>query len=266
MKITAVRFIQGGSPLPEPGFWPAWWPRQPIYEIGYSIVVIETDEGLTGFGPGSVRLGAGRGSGAGWSSEPFVREKVLGADPTHIGRLIGAPENLREQRPPPLMIEHALWDLLGKAAGLPVFKLLGGYRSEVPAYCSTGSTLSPEEHVDQAWDAYKRGYRAIKLRLHRAELADDLAAVRAVREALPDDMAIMADANQAQNPYWSRATALKAARALQEMGVLWLEEPMPGLRRGRAARLARQGRDSHRRGREPVPPVQFPAVRRTGPV
>jgi L-alanine-DL-glutamate epimerase-like enolase superfamily enzyme len=222
MRITAIRIIQGGSPLPEPGFWPAWWPRQPIHEIGYSIAVVETDEGLTGFGPGSARL-----SSSGWSAEAFLHEKVLGADPTDIGVLIHAPEYLRQQRQPPLVIEHALWDLLGKAAGLPVYKLLGGYRTEVPAYCSTGSTLSPKEHVEQAWDAYKRGYRAIKLRLHRAALADDLGAVRAVREALPADMAIMADANQAQNPYWSRATALEAARALEEMGVLWLEEPMP---------------------------------------
>lgn len=227
MQITAVRFIQGGSPLPEPGFWPAWWPGQPIEEIGYSIVVVETDEGLTGFGPGSVRRSGSRRSGGHWSAEAFLREKVLGADPTQIGALIHAPEYLRQQRPSPLFIEHALWDLMGKVAGLPVYKLLGGYRSEVPAYCSTGSILSPQEHVDQAWDAYKRGYRAIKLRLHRPELADDLAAVRAVREAMPADMAIMADANQAQNLYWSRATALYAARALQEMGVLWLEEPMP---------------------------------------
>jgi L-alanine-DL-glutamate epimerase-like enolase superfamily enzyme len=222
MKITAVRMIHGGSPLPEPGFWPAWWPRQPIYEIGYSIAVIETDEGLTGFGPGSARFGS-----SGWSTEAFLREKVLGADPTNIGAFVGAPEYLRQQRQPPLAIEHALWDLLGKAAGLPVYKLLGGYRTEVPAYCSTGSILAPEEHVDQAWDAYQRGYRAIKLRLHRDALADDLAAVRAVREALPADMAIMADANQAQNYYWSRNTALEAARALQEMGALWLEEPLP---------------------------------------
>ena len=222
MKITAVRFIQGGSPIPEGGFWPAWWPGQPLYEIGYSIVVIETDEGLTGFGPGGVRTGK-----HGWSSEPFVREKVLGADPTEIGVLVGAPEYVPIQKPAPLTIEHALWDLLGKRAGLPVYKLLGGYRGQVPAYCSTGSTLSPQAQVDQAWDAYKRGYRAIKLRLHRAKLEDDLAAVRAVRDALPEDMAIMADANQAQNPYWSRNTALRCAQALQEMGVLWLEEPLP---------------------------------------
>jgi len=222
MKITAVRFIQGGSPIPNGGFWPAWWPRMPIYEIGYAIAVIETDEGITGFGPGSVRTGR-----QGWSAEPWVRERVLGADPTEIGALIGAPEYLPQQRPPPLGIEHALWDVLGKAAGQPVYKLLGGCRSQVPAYCSTGSTLSPQAHVDQAWDAYQRGYRAIKLRLHRAELADDLAVVRAVRDALPDEMAIMADANQAQNVYWSRATALACARALEEMGVLWLEEPLP---------------------------------------
>ena len=142
LKITAVRIIQGGSPLPEPGFWPAWWPGMAIREIGWSIVVVETDEGLTGFGPGSARSDAGR-----WSAESFLHEKVLGADPSNIGALVGAPEYLRQQRPPPLFIEHALWDLLGKAAGLPVYKLLGGYRSAVPAYCSMGSILSPEEHV-----------------------------------------------------------------------------------------------------------------------
>jgi len=222
VKITAVRILQGGSSLSEPGFWPAWWPGQPIHGIGFSIVVVETDEGLTGFGPGRVRLDGGR-----WAAEAFLREKVLGADPTNIGTFVSAPEYLRQSRQPPLAIEHALWDLLGKVAGLPVYKLLGGYRTEVRAYCSTGSILSPQEHVDQAWDAYRRGYRAIKLRLHRPELADDLLVVRAVREALPADMAIMADANQAQNHYWSRTVAIEAARALEEIGVVWLEEPMP---------------------------------------
>jgi L-alanine-DL-glutamate epimerase-like enolase superfamily enzyme len=223
MKITSIRSITGGVPLPEPGFWPAWWPGFVIRDIGFSIVVVETDEGLSGFGPGFARVGP-----SGWASEGYIREKVLGADPFHIGALATIPENrpmARQTRP--LQIEMALWDLLGKATGQPVYKLLGGYRSRVKAYCSTGSVLSPEAHIDQAWDAHGRGYRAIKLRLHREDVADDIAAVRAVREALPHDMEIMADANQAQNPYWSRATALRAARALQEMGVVWLEEPLP---------------------------------------
>ena len=222
MKITSVRYLQGGAPIPNGGFWPAWWPGMVIPEIGYSVLVIETDEGLEGFGPGSARVGAG-----GFSGEAYIREKVLGADPLLIGALTSAPEQLIQSRNRPLSMELALWDLLGKAAGLSVSRLLGAYKTAVKAYCSTGSILSAQEHVDQAWDAYHRGYRAIKLRLHRPALSDDLAVVEAVRTALPHDMEIMADANQQQNPYWSRATALAAARALEEMGVLWLEEPLP---------------------------------------
>jgi len=222
MKITAIRAIEGGLPIPGEGFWPAWWPGMQIPSIGFSLIAIETDEGITGVGPGTARP-----MGEGWVSEAYIREKILGTDPLRVGELATAPETLPLSRNRPIVIELALWDLLGKAAGLPVYRLLGGYRDKVPAYCSTGSILSAEQHIDQAWDAYQRGYRAIKLRLHREALADDIAVVAAVREALPDDMVIMADANQAQNHFWTRETALDAALALQEMGVLWLEEPLP---------------------------------------
>ena len=222
MKITAIRAIQGGVPLPEPGFWPAWWPGHHIPSIGYSIIAIETDEGLVGIGPGSARMGP-----AGWAAETFIRAKVLGADPFLIGALVSEPENLPQMPHRPLSIELALWDLLGKAAGQPVYRLLGGYGREVLAYCSTGSILRVEDHVEQAWKAYERGYRAIKLRLHRPNLSDDIEVVDAVRAELPEDMRIMADANQAQNPFWSRATAVEAAWALEELSVEWLEEPLP---------------------------------------
>lgn len=222
MKITSIRLIEGGLAIPNDGFWPAWWPGMCIPAIGYSIIGIETDEGITGYGPGSARISNGK-----WAAEPYLCDKVLGCDPLRVGRLTTAPETLPLSRNRPLVIELALWDLLGKAAGLPVYRLLGGYRESVPAYCSTGSVLSAEEHIEQALDAYERGYRAIKLRLHRPDLLDDVDVVEAVAQAIPADMAIMADANQAQNSFWSRATALDAALALDELDVLWLEEPLP---------------------------------------
>ena len=222
MKITAVRYIQGGVPLPGDGFWPAWWPGYAIPAIGFGIIVVETDAGVSGVGPGSASVAHGR-----WAAEPFLRHKILGADPLRIGALLSEPENLPLMRNRPLTIELALWDLLGKVAGQPVYRLLGGYSDRVLAYCSTGSILSPDEHVEQAWDAYHRGYRAIKLRLHRPDLVDDLMVIGAVREELPDDLEIMADANQAQNAYWSRAEALAAAQTLENLDVLWLEEPLP---------------------------------------
>ncbi|NDE06977.1 MAG: mandelate racemase/muconate lactonizing enzyme family protein, partial [Chloroflexi bacterium] len=126
----------------------------------------------------------------------------------------------------PVALEFALWDLLGKACGQPVYRMLGGYKDAIKAYCSTGSVTDAGSHIDFAHNAIERGYRAIKLRMHRATVDDDLAVVRAVRDAVGDRLEIMADANQAQNPYWTRADALRAARGLQELGASWLEEPL----------------------------------------
>jgi D-galactarolactone cycloisomerase len=226
MKITAITRIEGGLPIPAPHFRPAWWPGLEMPEMPYSIVVVETDAGLNGFGPGSIATGP-----AGALARTFLRERLLGQDAQRaldVGALVSDPRQLAQLRHGrPLSIELPLWDLLGKISGQPVYRLLGGYRDRVTAYCSTGSLLTPELHVDQALDAYDRGYRALKLRLHRRSLDDDLAVVRAVREVLGDGLEIMADANQQQNPFWSRADALRAARALQELGVVWLEEPLP---------------------------------------
>jgi L-alanine-DL-glutamate epimerase-like enolase superfamily enzyme len=226
MKITAITRIEGGLPIPVPHFWPAWWPGLEMPDMPYSIVVVETDAGVSGFGPGSIATGPTRSL-----ARSILRERVLGQDVAQaldIGALVNDPRQLPQLRHGrPLMIELPLWDLLGKLSGLAVYRLLGGYRDRVNAYCSTGSVLPVEQHVEQALDAYDRGYRAIKLRLHRPNLDDDLNVVRAVRDVLGDGMEIMADANQQQNPFWSRADALRAARALQELGVVWLEEPLP---------------------------------------
>ena len=94
-------------------------------------------------------------------------------------------------------VELALWDILGKAAGLPVYKLLGGARDEVPAYASTGQNRTPAQRADDCRRLQDEGYRAVKLRIHNDTLAEDLAQVKAVRKAVGDGMAIMVDANQA---------------------------------------------------------------------
>jgi L-alanine-DL-glutamate epimerase-like enolase superfamily enzyme len=144
-------------------------------------------------------------------------------------------------------VELALWDILGKVAGLPIYKLLGNARDAVPAYASTGQTRPPAQRAEDARRLQDEGYRAIKLRIHDDDLAGDVAQVKAVRQAVGDGMAIMVDANQADvhdaplpGPRWSYARALATARALAEYGVEWLEEPLPrhdyaGLARLRAA-------------------------------
>ena len=221
MKIREIRAVGLRGATPEGG----WSNELRPDDCVHTLMAVLTDEGPTGLGSVS-------------TNDDLVRSALAVLEPLYRGENALEPERVGEKLRQHMFwlgrggsithaisgIDIALWDLLGKATGQPVYKLLGGYRSQVTAYCSTGSLLSPEEHVDQAWDAYERGYRAIKVRLHRPDLDDDLRVVRAVREALPDEMQIMADANQAQNPFWSRATALRAALALQEMSVVWLEE------------------------------------------
>jgi L-alanine-DL-glutamate epimerase-like enolase superfamily enzyme len=98
-------------------------------------------------------------------------------------------------------------------------------------YVATAQLHDPEEHAKEAVEYRDRGVRAIKLRLHRPSYKDDLEVVRAVRDAVGDDMAIMVDANQNNYApsynYWSRRTALWMARKLDALGVYFLEDPLP---------------------------------------
>jgi mandelate racemase len=121
-------------------------------------------------------------------------------------------------------IDMAIWDALAKAAGLPLARLLGGTLASVPAYNSNGlwlidvSTLAKEA----AELAAEGGFAALKLRLGRDALADDLAAIREVRQGAGAAVKLMVDFNQGL----SLGDALLRCRALDEQGLYWLEEPI----------------------------------------
>jgi L-alanine-DL-glutamate epimerase-like enolase superfamily enzyme len=132
-------------------------------------------------------------------------------------------------------IELALWDLVGKAAGLPLYQLWGATTDRLRAYASLVEVRSPERRAEDALRLLEMGYRALKLRLHSETLAADVAQVEAVRRAVGDRMEIMVDANQAQEPgtpgaengpTWDYHRALATCRALAPLGVRWLEEPL----------------------------------------
>jgi L-alanine-DL-glutamate epimerase-like enolase superfamily enzyme len=121
-------------------------------------------------------------------------------------------------------IDQALWDIRGKAAGWPLYKLLGGSARAVPAYAG-GVSLGyqpPEQLVEEAGVFVKAGYKAVKLRLGDSPKRD-LERVAAVREALGDDVDILTDANTG----YSLADARKVMPGLDAHGVGWLEEPFP---------------------------------------
>ena len=119
-------------------------------------------------------------------------------------------------------VDIALWDLKAKRAGLPLWKLAGGHDPAVPVYAG-GIDLyfTLDELLAQTDGNLAKGFRAIKMKVGRPSLAEDLERVRAMRAHLPSDVPLMVDANMR----WSVDEAVRAARGLAPLGIHWLEEP-----------------------------------------
>jgi mandelate racemase len=131
----------------------------------------------------------------------------------------------------------ACWDALAKAAGKPLVSLLGGAPRAIQAYNSNGlGLMTPEKLADEAQALLEGGFRAIKLRLGHPSPEADLAAVRAVRRRLPEDVALPVDYNQAL----SVEEAIRRGRALEREGVYWIEEPIRHDDYRGCARVARE--------------------------
>jgi len=133
-------------------------------------------------------------------------------------------------------IDGALWDALGKAAGLPLYRLLGGAQDRVPAYHSGGLWLSRsvDELAAEAQGFVDEGFRAMKMRLGLPNPADDIARVKAVRDAIGPEVKLMADANQGL----TEAQAIRLGRRLEPFDLAWFEEPLPAWDLDGLARVA----------------------------
>ncbi len=135
-------------------------------------------------------------------------------------------------------IDMALWDLKARRLREPLWRLLGGFDPRVPCYAGgIDLDLPLDKLLRQTDDNLGRGFRAIKMKVGRPRLIEDVARVRAMREHLGDGFPLMADANMK----WSADEAIRAARAFQPYDLTWLEEPvvpddMPG-----QARVVAQG-------------------------
>ena len=135
-------------------------------------------------------------------------------------------------------LDMAAWDALAKAANMPLAVFLGGSLGAVPAYNSNGLWLNEvaslgSEAVELVAEG---GFRGLKVRLGRDEIADDLAAIEAVRAAVGENIKLMVDFNQGL----SLGDALHRCHALDEQGLYWLEEPIAYNNLAGFAQLARE--------------------------
>ncbi len=191
------------------------------------LIDLQTDEGVVGRAYLFCYL-----ESAGVAATALVRDAAAvlaskSAAPAEVRRLLEARFRLVGARGIVSMImagiDIACWDALAVAAGLPLATLLGAPLRPIPAYNSNGLGLvAPEAVAQEALELVDEGFRAIKIRLGRARAEDDLAAVRAVRRAIPADVTLMADYNQALNP----AAARERCRQLDDEGLAWIEEPV----------------------------------------
>jgi mandelate racemase len=135
-------------------------------------------------------------------------------------------------------LDMAIWDALAKAAGLPLAELLGGTVGRIRTYNTNGLWLLPlDKLAKEAEELVAEGnFSAIKIRLGRAKLADDLEALKLVRAAIGDDIRLMCDFNQGQ----TLQEAIWRCHALDDQGLYWFEEPVVFDNYAQSAQLARE--------------------------
>jgi len=208
------------------------WPRhKPITNgkhtyshAGVGLVKIETDEGITGIG-----LGAG-GSIIG-ATIAQLTEQLIGEDPIDVERIwhkLWVPKLIGRRGLTTRAIsaiDIGLWDLRAKVAGLPLYKLLGGYRDRVPTYIAGGYYEEGKglpELAQEMAENVAMGATAIKMKVGALSLREDAERVRVVREAIGPDIKLMVDANCA----YKVREAIQMAKRMEEYDPFWFEEPI----------------------------------------
>ncbi|MBM3956984.1 MAG: mandelate racemase/muconate lactonizing enzyme family protein [Gemmatimonadetes bacterium] len=229
MTITELRAATVVVPLDQE----AAIAKRAITERHYCLVRARNRTGIEGIG--FCYVGSLGGRLATVAVTDLLRDKVVGRDPHQVEAIwddMFHDTLLHGRRGSVLRaisaIDIALWDLMAKEAGLPLYRLLGACREEtVPAYAS-GGYFKPGKTVQDLADEVRgyadRGFRAVKIKIGRVPVDEDVARIRACREAIGPNVQLFTDAN---NAWRDVPTAIRAIRAFEESGVDWLEEPVP---------------------------------------
>jgi len=194
------------------------------------MVRIRCDDGSEGTGY-SYTIGTG-GSSVVALLRDHLAPKLLGRDPDEVEAIwkdlffathataVGAITSLALAA-----VDTALWDRKARRAGQPLWKAAGGAQRRVPLYTTEGGWLQlpVETLVEQTLAAKAAGFRGAKLKVGKPHVSEDVARIKAVREAVGEGFELMVDANQCFNV----SEAIRRARAFEPFGLAWLEEPLP---------------------------------------
>jgi len=221
MKITDVKLTKIDL-----GSRPVAWQDATFTEtsLTFSLTQIFTDDGLTGIAP------------SGNSQELIegpLKDMIIGEDPMYMEKIWNKlysgwchPASSGWEIRALSAIDIALWDLNGKILNQPVYKLLGGDRDRVPAYVGGGyyaEGKSIQDLQEEMVEYIGMGYKAVKMKIGRLSITEDIERVKAVRDAVGPDITLMVDANHA----YTSAQAILFGRKVEELDIFWYEEPVP---------------------------------------
>jgi L-alanine-DL-glutamate epimerase-like enolase superfamily enzyme len=239
MKITEIR----AHALAVPYAQPVWTAHERFDRAALVLVEIRTDAGITGFG--EIAGGAQKLicdlltrfstviAGMDPCGHDAIWRKLMSLTvprPGGVGGWDGLPAPMPRSQRPDIMaaiggIDIALWDIKGKAANLPVFRLLGGTSTEVFTYATGGFYIEDaplDTHIAEFERFAADGYRAVKFKTGALSLPDEIARIAALRRAIGPDILLMLDMNA---PY-DVEDCIRFARAVEPFDIFWLEEPL----------------------------------------
>lgn len=201
---------------------------QRISHWEFVVSTVTTDAGISGTGF-AYTLGIG-GTALRELVDTYLTPLVLGVDPQDVERIwtrcwweLHALGSAGMTRFALAVIDIALWDILAKHAGVPLYRLLGGSRDRIPAYGSgINMHLDGEPLLDQMRGFLSRGYRGVKMKVGRDNPEEDVERVGSVRRLIGPGVRLMLDANQK----WTAGEAIRRTAHLRQFDPFWLEEPI----------------------------------------
>jgi len=203
-------------------------------ESGSVVLRLKTDAGITGWASSSFGMIGGGPRVVQTILEQEVKPVIVGQDPAFPRKIRAELWKALEYNGVTGVVQFAIaaadiavWDILGKSAGMPVYKMLGAYRDRMPVYSMCGWYYDDDQELSkyrrQIEAAMQQGYPAVKIKVGRDSLDDDIRRIKLAFDLVGKGKRVMVDSNQVFN----RNEAIRRGKVYEQMGCFWFEEPLP---------------------------------------